>query len=103
MKEIMFYLDNDNGGRLATKAIRTVLPEHYHTEDLPLPVGKDYNDYLCLRSGLALTKRARKNERSFERWILTRNGGERLWIERQKEEIPARNETDTAHICWKKA
>lgn len=67
VKEIMFHLDNDNSGRLATKAIRTVLPEHYRTVDRPPPVGKDYNDYLCIRSGLALTKRAKRNERGFER------------------------------------
>lgn len=67
VKEIVFHLDNDKVGRLATKAIQTVLPKHYHTEDRPPPVGKDYNDYLCIRTGLALTKRVKRNERSFER------------------------------------
>lgn len=67
VKEIKLHLDNDNGGRLATKAVRTVLPGHYRTEDQPPPVGKDYNDYLCIRSGLALTKRVKRNEKSFER------------------------------------
>lgn len=67
VQKIVFHLDNDSIGRLAVKAIRTVLPKHYQTEDRPPPVGKDYNDYLCIRSGLPLTKRAKRNERSFER------------------------------------
>lgn len=67
VKEIMFHLDNDSVGRLAVKAIRMVLPKHYHTEDRPPPVGKDYNDYLCIRSGLALTRRIKRSERGFER------------------------------------
>ena len=52
VKRVVFHLDNDYVGRLATKAITTVLPEKYLTENKPPPTGKDYNDYLCMRLGL---------------------------------------------------
>lgn len=67
VKNVAFHLDNDRAGRLATLAIRTVLPEKYHTEDKPPPRGNDYNDTLCIRLGLRQTKRAKKSERSYER------------------------------------
>lgn len=67
VKNIVFHLDNDRAGRLATLAIRTVLPEKYHTEDEPPPRGNDYNDALCIRLGIRQTKRAKKSERSHER------------------------------------
>lgn len=67
VKTIIFHLDNDRAGRLATLAMRTVLPEKYHTEDKPSPGGNDYNDALCIRLGIRQTKRAKKSERSHER------------------------------------
>ena len=61
-------LDNDRAGRLAAEAIRTVLPAQYETADRPPPEGKDYNDYLCIRLGIARTQRAKKKkERGEER------------------------------------
>ena len=69
---IVFHLDNDWAGRLATEAIRTVLPGKYHTEDVPPARGKDCNDELCIRLGIGVTVRQKKQqkgsqERSFER------------------------------------
>lgn len=75
-RTVAFHLDNDKAGRLATLAIRTVLPDRYRTEDQPPPQGKDYNDCLCLRLGLEVTKRekrsnfkaeGRNREKDFER------------------------------------
>lgn len=45
---IVFQLDNDRAGRMATRAISTVLPQGYHIRDEPPKLGKDYNDYLCI-------------------------------------------------------
>lgn len=68
IQRIELHLDNDRAGRLAAKAIQTVLPEQYKTADRPPPEGKDYNDYLCIRLGLARTQRAKKGrERRGER------------------------------------
>lgn len=67
VREVVLHLDNDRAGRLATKAIRTVLPEQYRTEDKPPKQGNDYNDCLCIRLGKGLTKRAKNSERSCER------------------------------------
>jgi hypothetical protein len=64
IKNIHLHLDNDLAGRLATKAIMTVLPERYEVFDEPPPTGKDYNDYLCDRLNLPRTK---PKERSHER------------------------------------
>lgn len=69
---ILFHLDNDRAGRLATEAIRIVLPEKYCTEDMPPQKGKDCNDELCIRLGIGRTIRQKKQqkgsqERSFER------------------------------------
>lgn len=68
VQSVVFHLDNDEVGRLASKAIRTVLPKQYQTQDRPPPAGKDYNDFLCIRKGIGLTKRVKMNrERSYER------------------------------------
>ena len=65
---IVFHLDNDRAGLLASLAIRTVLPKPYRTQDKPPPAGKDYNDFLCIRKGIGLTKRTKMSrERSYER------------------------------------
>lgn len=49
IKNIHLCLDNDIGGRIATEALKDILPRKYGiavTERFP-PMGKDYNDYLC--------------------------------------------------------
>lgn len=56
IKKVALHLDNDAVGRMAVKAIMSVLPKQYETADIPPPRGKDYNDYLCLRLGFPITK-----------------------------------------------
>jgi len=56
VKKVALHLDNDYPGRLAAKAIMTVLPKEYESADKPPSRGKDYNDYLCLRLGLTAAK-----------------------------------------------
>ena len=58
--EIEFHLDKDKAGRLATKAIQTVLPRQYLIRDRPPEWGKDYNDYLCIQLGIEVTKREKR-------------------------------------------
>ena len=68
IQKIVLHLDNDQAGRLAAKAIQTVLPGMYQTLDQPPPQGKDDNDYLCIRLGIKVTRRRKQNKgRSYER------------------------------------
>ena len=62
IKEVIFHLDNDQAGRLATKAIQMVLPSHYLIRDEPPKRGKDYNDFLCIQLGIAVTKREKRRQ-----------------------------------------
>ena len=65
---MVFHLDNDRTGRLATQAIRTVLPKKYQTRDEPPKQGNDCNDSLCIRLGIRQTKREKRHGgRDFER------------------------------------
>ena len=59
INEIIFHLDNDKAGRLATKAIQTVLPVHYQIRDEPPGKGKDYNDFICILLEIRVTKRGK--------------------------------------------
>lgn len=54
VKRVVFHLDNDYAGRLATKAIMTVLPEKYEKINSPPPSGKDFNDWLCIKLGMPI-------------------------------------------------
>jgi hypothetical protein len=57
VRAIHLHLDNDVAGREATEAIMAVLPKEYASYDKPPPTGyKDYNDYLCGRSGQLLAR-----------------------------------------------
>ncbi len=47
VKKVLLHLDNDYAGRMATKAIMTVLPKEYEAADHPSPACKDVNAYLC--------------------------------------------------------
>ena len=47
IKTIVLRLDNDYAGRMAAKALMTVLPKEYTVSARFPPKGKDYNDYLC--------------------------------------------------------
>ncbi len=64
VKGIVLHLDNDHIGRLATKAICTVLPKQYQVKDEPPKYGKDYNDQLCMKLNLAVTKREKAAKKS---------------------------------------
>lgn len=61
IQNIVLHLDNDPAGRLAGRAIQTVIPEGYRTLDRPPPQGKDYNDCLCIRLGIKQTQRVKKS------------------------------------------
>ena len=47
IKEIIIHFDNDEAGRLATKAIQNSLSVSYKVIDDPPKSGKDFNDFLC--------------------------------------------------------
>ena len=66
IRRVVLRLDNDATGRIAAETIKTLLPRKYAvTVDIqPPPQGKDYNDCICMRLGLPITKR---RERSKER------------------------------------
>lgn len=65
---VVFHLDNDRTGRLATQAIKTVLPKEYRTKDEPPKQGKDCNDNLCIRLEIRQTKRQKcHRKRNLER------------------------------------
>ncbi len=66
IRKVVLRLDNDPAGRIAAATIKTLLTKRYAvTADIqPPPKGKDYNDCLCMRLGLPITKRQeRSNER----------------------------------------
>ena len=44
---IYVHFDNDDAGRLATKAIQICFSDRYKVIDYPPKSGKDFNDYLC--------------------------------------------------------
>ncbi|MDS1030524.1 toprim domain-containing protein [Bacillota bacterium LX-D] len=52
INDIALHLDNDTAGRLAAKAIQTILPSTYTVSDEPPKRGKDVNDYLKLVLGI---------------------------------------------------
>ena len=54
VKTVYLHLDNDTAGRLAAKAIMTVIPKEYEVKNRPPPRGKDVNDYLCHRLGIPI-------------------------------------------------
>ena len=64
IKTVALHLDNDGPGRLAAKAIQTILPKEYEVKNRPPPWGKDVNDYLCNRLGISIQK---PKERTKER------------------------------------
>lgn len=51
IQDIILHLDNDRAGREATKALSIALNK-YNVYDIPAPLGKDINDYLCFKIGL---------------------------------------------------
>ena len=64
IRKIFLHFDNDNAGRKASLALKTILPSNYEVIDSPPPHGKDYNDFLCFRLGIHRNKPIeRTNER----------------------------------------
>lgn len=53
VNRVCLHLDNDFPGKQAAQAILSALPENVHGENRPPPFGKDVNDTLCHRLGLA--------------------------------------------------
>ncbi len=53
VKMVILHLDNDLPGKQAAQAILSVLPENVQGENRSPPFGKDVNDTLCHRLGLA--------------------------------------------------
>ena len=51
IENIVLHLDNDIAGRQATKSISKALNK-YNVYDIPVPYGKDINDYLCYTLGI---------------------------------------------------
>lgn len=49
---IILHFDNDEKGRLASKAIQNSLSDSYKIIDDPPKSGKDYNDFLCSKLGI---------------------------------------------------
>jgi DNA primase len=64
IRKIVLRLDNDYAGRSASQALQTMLSGSYEVSIRPPPEGKDYNDCLCMRLGIPITK---TKERSAER------------------------------------
>ncbi len=64
IQKIVLRLDNDYTGRMAAKTLTALLSDRYTVATLLPPKGKDYNEYLCMRMGLALPK---SHERNYER------------------------------------
>lgn len=64
IRRVILRLDNDAAGRLAAQTIQILLKKDYGlpNEFRPPPQGKDYNDCLCIRRGLAITKRREKSQ-----------------------------------------
>lgn len=56
IKKVVLHLDNDNAGRLATKALQTIMPKQYEVIDDPPKIGKDINDFLCYKKQINLNK-----------------------------------------------
>lgn len=65
-KRIVLHLDNDNAGRNAAKALKTILKNDYEVIDNPPPKGKDFNDFLYFQLGLPINK-TNERSRSYER------------------------------------
>lgn len=62
IKSIILRLDNDRAGRLAAKALMTVLTKDFAIEARFPPTGKDYNDFLCTHMGIPITRSKEKKQ-----------------------------------------
>jgi hypothetical protein len=64
VQNVLLHLDNDYAGRMATKAIMTVLPKKYEAADRPPPACKDINAYLCKKLHLPEKAMATSKEKT---------------------------------------
>lgn len=62
IKTVILRLDNDRAGRLAAKALMAVLPKDFSIEARFPPMGKDYNDCLCMHMGISITRSKEKKQ-----------------------------------------
>ena len=64
IRKVVLRLDNDLAGKLAARTLLTLLPKKYDVVVAVRlsPQGKDYNDCLCMRLGLPITKRKEKTQ-----------------------------------------
>lgn len=62
IKTIYLHFDNDNTGRKATEALKTILPKAYKVIDDPPKKGNDYNDFLCIQMGIKRQNSRERNE-----------------------------------------
>ncbi len=64
IRKVVLRLDNDPAGRIAATTIKTLLIKRcaVTVEIQPPPQGKDYNDCLCMRLGLPITKRKERGK-----------------------------------------
>ena len=60
IKKIYLHFDNDSAGRIATMALKTILPKQYEVIDEPPLIGKDFNDFLCASKGINYKKKYEK-------------------------------------------
>ena len=57
VKRIHLHLDNDQAGRASAEALMKLLSEQYEVFAQPPPSGKDCNEYLCIKMGIAIPQR----------------------------------------------
>lgn len=62
VKRIILHFDNDIAGRKATQTLKIILPSEYEVVDDPPKVGKDFNDFLCIKQGIPLCKSHERND-----------------------------------------
>lgn len=62
IRYINLRLDNDATGGRAAKALVAMLSDQYEVAVKPPPYGKDYNDFLCMKMGIPITRRKSKSQ-----------------------------------------
>lgn len=56
VKRIHLHLDNDRAGRSSAEALMKLISEQYEVFKQPPPSGKDCNEYLCMKMGIAIPR-----------------------------------------------
>lgn len=63
ISKIILHFDNDSAGRLATISFQKVLSDKYEVIDEPPKIGKDFNDYLCIKNEKITKRKEEKYEK----------------------------------------